>query len=111
MNFGPLFRFLHLGLLACVVVTTALGTQPKSLVSAQSEQETEADSPTEESGEEEVESTNGVPCCRRGTLEWSVEDFGESPHKLPRQSPRTRSLVISPRRFADHNGFGGNMRL
>jgi hypothetical protein len=109
----PLYRFLYLGLLTCVVATTALGMQPKWLVSVPGEQETETDSPTEESGEEEIESTSGLPICRRNTVPAAaIKDFGGTTLRVPQSSPKTREPVISPRRrYAEHNGFGGNMRL
>ena len=109
----PLYRFLYLGLLTCVISTTALGMQPKWLVSASGEQETETDAPTEESGEEEIESTSGLPICRRNTVQAAaIKDSGGTTLGIPQNSPRMCEQVVSPgRRCAQHNGFGGNMRL
>ena len=108
-----LCRFLYLGLVTCVVSTTALAMQPKCLASAPFEQESETDSPTEESGEEEIESTSGLPTCRRNTIPAAaIKESGGKTLRVPQNSPQTREHAVSPScHRAQHNGFGGNLRL
>lgn len=107
-----IFRVAYLGLLACLMMTTALGLQPKRLGNAFVEQETEADAPTEESGEEEVECESGIPARRRSTALSTVELF---PPVVLRDSPRSRKTPLPSSApavpLAGRNGFGGPLRL
>ncbi|MGI8978930.1 MAG: hypothetical protein ACR2FY_06875 [Pirellulaceae bacterium] len=105
-------RAAYLGLLACLVTTTALGMQPQRLGSALVELESGADSPIEEPAEKEVKSDSGIPVRRRGTL--LVPTMDASPALLwdsapPVTAPLRASVGNSP--CGNRNGYGGPLRL
>ena len=104
-------RIPYLGLLACLVTTTALGWQPALLGKAFIEQETEADAPGEEPGEEESKCDTGIPVRRRGTV--LVPPVAELLQIERRESNRsfTQPIASCAAVCGNHNGFGGPLRL
>ena len=105
-------RVVYLGLLICLVTTTALGMHPKRMGSVLLEQEIEADDAMEESGEEEVEADAGFLVRRRGTaLIFGVEVQPLDLRVPPRSLGSSVLVSCHARPFAEHNGFGGPLRL
>ncbi|MBC7854260.1 MAG: hypothetical protein IAF94_12575 [Pirellulaceae bacterium] len=106
-------RAAYLGLLACLVTTTALGMQPQLLGSTFVEPESEADSPKEEPGEKkEVNSDSRIHVRRRGTVFVPTMDLlpallGDS--YRPLKTPLRASCRAAP--CGNHNGYGGPLRL
>jgi hypothetical protein len=105
-------RLAYLGLLLCLVATTALGVQPKRAESTFVEQEAEADAPAGESGEEEIEGESGILLFRRRTaLDITLTVMTGAPS----ESPRSEDVCELPTRhqlgLASRNGFGGPLRL
>jgi hypothetical protein len=104
-------RVAHLGLLACLVATTALGLQPALLRSAFIESETEADGPGEEPGEEESKSDTGIPVRRRGTVLFPPMEL----LSLERRESNRSIMLPVPSSLAavsgNRNGYGGPLRL
>ncbi|MBC7854674.1 MAG: hypothetical protein IAF94_14675 [Pirellulaceae bacterium] len=105
-------RAAYLGLLACLVTTTALGMQPHLLGSALVEPESEADSSHEEPGEKEVNSDSRIHVRRRGTI--VVPTMNALPSLPGDPNPPVKTLLRVSSRAAAHgkrNGYGGPLRL